>query len=627
MLWDEIGVVHNVASSGLAEGALLGAILLLVGMGLVISIITQFYLLSLSCLALFFYSLMSLVVAGYLLYLPSLLPWTSELIGLLSAAFAVFFYAYCYSLFQVRFWGSWMSLVFCVYAFIGSIGLLAGAFVDPVSSSGLYSFFMIGHYPLVMALPLFAFYRGIKLGKLAWLPGGLVLVQIGWWSWQQTGESLWHYSAEHPRESVFALSVVVISTLIFGIVRSLQQKRDALAEVSFLQRVESERLEKQVDLRTRQLREALHARSTLLARVSHDLRSPLNRIISNVRQVKAQLIPEYLNKIERIALQQIEFIDDLLEFSKTELSQIELSLAPGYLFGFLREIEDEGGYLASRQRNRLNCSFAEGLPRLVNADFRQLRRVLINLLNNAAKFTKEGSIDLNVETIGSQGREFCIQFSVVDNGIGLPEGASDRILMPFQRGSNVESVEGVGLGLSIVKNLLAQMGSHLKFEKNEEGGCKFSFVLWLNDASEEEMDSVFVESHVDTTDGGGRSLMIVDDVALPRMFLGDLFSGYGFEVTLAANVEEAIAGLRDTQVDLIITDQFMPSADGWDLLREVRRLRPKLPVLLYSASPARSRPDMQDLSFDAVLLKPSSTEDLLSCIDQVCPIHSSLISP
>jgi CheY-like chemotaxis protein len=141
------------------------------------------------------------------------------------------------------------------------------------------------------------------------------------------------------------------------------------------------------------------------------------------------------------------------------------------------------------------------------------------------------------------------------------------------------------------------------------------------------MDSVFVESYVDTTDGGGRSLMIVDDVALPRMFLGDLFSGYGFEVTLAANTEEAIASLRNTQIDLIITDQFMPGADGWDLLREVRRLRPELPVLLYSASPARARPDTQQLSFDAVLLKPSSTEDLLSCIDQLCPIYSPSISP
>lgn len=625
-LWNDGVLTQNLAAAHLVDGVILGIVLLLLGIGLVIAMITRFRLLFFACLALFFYSLVYFTLNGYLFYLPSLLPWSRELIGIFSMISGALFYAYCYLLFQVRFFGSWVNLAFFVYALIAVVVLLVGASGDPVSSSGLYSFFMFGYYPLALILPLVAFYQGIRLAWPAWLLSSLALFQVGWWAWWQTGEHIWHYSGEHQQESVLTLIVLVISTLLSGVVRSRQQKQEALAEVSLLQGVENERLEKKVELRTRQLREALHARSTLLARVSHDLRSPLNRIVNNVRQGRGQRIPEHLDKIERIALQQLEFIDDLLEFSRTELNEIELSLEPGYLFGFLKEIEEEGLYLASSHGNRLNCSFADNLPMLVNADFRQLRRVLINLLNNAAKFTKEGSIELKVESIASQGGKFCIHFSVEDNGIGFPQDISNRLLMPFQRGSNVKSVEGVGLGLSIVKSLLEQMGSRLSLESNESRGSTFSFLLWLNDASEDDIDSVFLESYVTTTDGCGRSLMIVDDVALPRMFLGDLFSGYGFEVTLAADSEEALAGLKTGQIDLLITDQFMPGKDGWDLLREVRRSHPGLPVLLYSASPARSRQDTRGLFFDAVLLKPSSTGDLLACIDRLCPMPS-LVTP
>ncbi|PCM43535.1 hybrid sensor histidine kinase/response regulator [Marinobacter sp. ANT_B65] len=624
-LWDDRTLIQNVTASHLIEGVILGTILLLLCVGLVIAVITRFRLLLLSCLALFFYSLVYFILNGYLFYLPSLLPWSRELIGILSMTSGAFFYAYCYLLFQVRSLGSWVNLAFFVYALIAVVVLLVGASGDPVSSSGLYSFFMFGHYPLVLILPLVAVYQGIRPAWPAWLLSSLALFQVGLWVWWQAGEHIWHYTGEHQQESVFTLIVLVLSTLMSGVVRSRQQKQEALAEVSLLQRVENERLEKKVELRTRQLREALHARSTLLARVSHDLRSPLNRIVNNVRQVRGQLIPEYLNKIERIALQQLEFIDDLLDFSRTELNEIELSLEPGYLFGFLKEIEEEGLDLASSHGNRLNCSFADNLPRLVNADFRQLRRVLVNLLHNAAKFTKEGSIELKVESIASQGGKFCIHFSVEDSGAGFSQEISSRLLMPFQRGNNVKSVEGVGLGLSIVKSLLEQMGSRLSLESSESRGSTFSFLLWLNDASEDEIDSVFLESYVTTTDGCGRSLMIVDDVALPRMFLGDLFSGYGFEVMLAADAEEALAGLKTRRIDLVITDQFMPDKDGWDLLREVRRSHPGLPVLLYSASPARSRHDTQELFFDAVLLKPSSTGDLLACIERLCPLSSPVI--
>lgn len=154
---------------------------------------------------------------------------------------------------------------------------------------------------------------------------------------------------------------------------------------------------------------------------------------------------------------------------RSELQQVELSLQPGYLFSFLNEIEAEGRYLATRQHNQWQSTLTDNLPLLVHADFRQLRRVLINLLNNAAKFTRNGLIQLKVETLESQSEAFHLRFSVIDTGIGVPPGFRDQLNTPFQRGANTLTTEGFGLGLSIVSDLLDQMDSHLCFTDNPSG--------------------------------------------------------------------------------------------------------------------------------------------------------------
>lgn len=611
--------LRNSERASLIDGVVLGIMLLIVPFGLIVGVQIRSTLLLANALSILVYLLLTSVVNGYLFHLPALLPWSRELVGVLSGCAALLFMLYVGVLFQVPRLPLLWRLPLILYALTVGVLLLGGTAFDFVGSRNLFTTLRWGLYLLVPLLCLSAWLHGLRLSWLAWALAALLLVQGLMPLLVLDGQPApWSYGEDQlDLASGLMGAVLLFFTLIAEFTRSRRDARFASAELEALQVAEQQHLESTVELRTEQLRESLKARSALLARISHDLRSPLSGIIDYTRLLKEEGIQDYPQRIERSARLQLELIDELLEFSRSELLQEELVLAPGYLYGFLHEIGSEARFLAQRQGNRLDCQFATNLPLLVQADFRQLRRVLINLLGNASKFTREGLIVLRVEKLASE-KDFALRFSVADTGVGLAEDIREQLLRPFQRGGNVLGVDGFGLGLAIVDDLLRQMDSTLVFEDQPGGGTLFSFVLHMQGASEEAVEQVFHDAHAPASDGAGRRILLVDDVELTREFLGDLLAGHGYDVTLADSGEEALASIAWADIDLVITDQFMPGMGGWALLREVRRHRPGLPVLLYSASPARIEDGAEELCFDAELLKPVSAEELLSCIERLC---------
>lgn|GEM_PF-480250 len=379
----------------------------------------------------------------------------------------------------------------------------------------------------------------------------------------------------------------------------------------------AQHLERTVAARTAELQQSLRARSMLLAHIGHDLRSPLVGILDGIRQWRSGASArDYPRLVEGSARQQLELIDELLEFSRGELTELELVEAPGYLHGFLREVEERAQLLAERQRNRLECRFAPDLPPLVKADFRRLRQVLMNLLGNAAKFTRDGRILFAVSAAPAGPGTVRLRFAVEDTGIGLgPEDDRQRLLQPFVRGGNAAPHEGSGLGLSIVGQLLDRMGSRLRIESAPGGGSRFGFELDLAPAGEDELEPGAGEGDAGDIDGAGRVVLVVDDHAPSRDLLCDLLDGCGFETVPAADGAAALDLLRRRTPDLVLTDQRMQGMDGWHLLQAVRREHPDLPVLLYSALPPQRPQDIDArLAFTAALLKPASERRLLETV-------------
>ncbi|MGC1550128.1 MAG: two-component regulator propeller domain-containing protein, partial [Rhodanobacter sp.] len=239
----------------------------------------------------------------------------------------------------------------------------------------------------------------------------------------------------------------------------------------------AQRLEQAVAVRTGQLQNAMRARSMLLARISHDLRSPLAGIIDCVRQWRGgDAHRDYPGLIESSARQQLDLIDELLEFSRDELADLELVESPGYLYAFLQGLVEHAVLHAEKHRNRFECRYAENLPALVKLDFRRLRQVLMNLIGNAAKFTDDGYILFTVTATPLQPGRVQLHFMVEDSGIGIEPSDHERLSLPFARGSNAAPYNGYGLGLAIVTQILERMDSRLNIEAAPSGGSRFGFV-------------------------------------------------------------------------------------------------------------------------------------------------------
>lgn len=612
-LWSDIELLRLNQQSHTVDGLVFGIALLIVPFSLVVGVLIRSPLVLVNALAILAYVLLACVGNGYLFYWPELLPWSSEVSSLMGSLSQVLFMAYVYVLFQVRRLPAfWRYMLIIAAILLGGL-LLSGVLLDFTDTRILFNQLRLVFYLMVPLLCLAAWYHGLRPNWLAWGLAIMFVAQgVSRYVFDITNVS-WQYGEDQlGLVSSLPGMLLLACTLIMEFSNSRNRERQALADLDMQQKAEQERLEVTVARRTEQLRESLRARSSLLARIGHDLRSPLAGIIDYARLLGTETRLDYPQKIERNARRQLDLIDELLEFSRGELQQQELILAPGYLYGFLSEIEDEARFIAQRQGNRLDCHYAVDLPPLVQADFRRLHRILINLLANAAKFTRQGSIDFSVTLIALAGNEAELEFSVRDSGIGIAAAERESLLQPFTRGRNAEKFEGTGLGLSIVSQLLQQMGSELQIDAALGAGSHFSFRLKLLRADEHELDMVMAEGRSVAILGDGRRVLIADDIEQNREGISDLLGGYGFDTVVAEDGAQALELLREATFDLLITDQMMPGLNGWQLLTAVRALQPQLPVLLYSAAPPL-RPASADpaLTFDAALLKPADGGELL----------------
>ncbi|WP_460104803.1 hybrid sensor histidine kinase/response regulator [Pseudomonas sp. S2_D10] len=615
-LWSEPALLRSQQQTYLSDGLTLGIVLLVVPFGFIVGWILRSQLLTVNAGAIFSYILLTCILNGYLIYWPTALGWTRELLTCASAFSFVLFLAYIRVLLQVARlpgiigWSYWVPLLGCI------LGRLWWLKIDPVQGVQIVQISLMSFYGVLLATLFIAWRARLSYNWMAWLVPALLLGQLLMRLFFPQEQLPWQSpQSKYSLSSTLAGVALLVCTLIMEVARSRNREKNALSTLDQQRQAEQERLESTVALRTSQLRESLAARSALMARISHDLRSPLVRIIDYARLLHAGPNRDYQATIERNARQQLELIDEMLEFSHGELEQMQLTLAPGYLYGFLNEIADEAGFLAARQGNTFEAVLADDLPPLVEADFKRLRQILMNLLANAAKFTRNGQIRFEVSaSSGASTNTVELRFSVIDTGIGVDPQEFEQLLQPFRRGRNAQRYEGSGLGLSIVTQLLERMDSRLEPQATGQGS-HFSFRLQLNCAQEHDLENGIVDNNATPFDGQGKHVLLVDDIEQNSEWLYDLLAGYGFDVSMAANGEDALACLAEQSIDLLISDQMMPGMDGWELLRHVRDGARDLPVMLYSAVPPR-RPENypQDLAFDAVLLKPADSRELLACV-------------
>ncbi len=385
---------------------------------------------------------------------------------------------------------------------------------------------------------------------------------------------------------------------------------------------------------------ANRAKSTFLSNMSHELRTPLNSILgfSQILEQDSALTAEHLSYIDIIhssGKHLLSLINDILDLSKIEAKRIELAPIETDLPQFLQLIASMIQPTTEQKGLVFNYRPASNLPSIVLADKTRLRQILLNLLGNAVKFTKEGSVTLTItrqdkrEEDAPPAGSTLIMFEVLDTGVGISPEQLDVIFEPFRQVGNKQAKhQGTGLGLAISRHLVRMMGGELHVE-SDSSGSHFWFEIPLpllaeKIETEEELEINRIVGYTRVIGEGPFKILVVDDLNDNRTVLKTLLSSFGFIIDEADSGVKAIAQLKSFQPDLVFMDLIMPGMDGMEVTRHIRRIPSysQLPIIALTADlTAETRRKSIVAGCDSFLPKPFKVEAVLGELGKYLPLQ------
>ncbi|MEP0871372.1 AAA family ATPase [Trichocoleus desertorum AS-A10] len=357
-------------------------------------------------------------------------------------------------------------------------------------------------------------------------------------------------------------------------------------------KVEERTVQLQQEARDRQKAEQIaqsanQAKSEFLANMSHELRTPLNGILgyTQIFQKDRELSQQQQNRIAIIhqcGEHLLNLINDVLDLSKIEARKMELYPREFHFDEFLHSIAEICRIKAEQKGITLSYQTLSPLPKVIRADDKRLRQVLLNLLGNAVKFTETGTIAFKVGY-----HEQKIRFQIADSGIGIASDELEEIFQPFQQvGENSRKTEGTGLGLAISGQLVEMMGGTLQVQSTLGVGSTFWFDLELPETQAPIEATTTSKGAIAAIKGDKRKILVVDDKPTNRAILVNLLEPLGFEMLEAVDGEDGLNKAQSFRPDAILIDLVMPNLDGFEATRRLR-LMPVLQdtiVIAVSAS-------------------------------------------
>ncbi len=324
------------------------------------------------------------------------------------------------------------------------------------------------------------------------------------------------------------------------------------------------------------------AKSTFLANMSHELRSPLNAILgfAQIMDRNRAMPPEEkesLAIIRRSGEHLLNLINDVLDMSKIEAGRIVLNEKDFDVYGLLDDVEDMLCLKAEEKGLQLFFECDAGIPQYVRTDEGKLRQVLVNLINNAVKFTKKGSISVRVMPLPAENREtkkIDLQFEVKDTGEGIASEELDSLFEAFvQSETGRKSLEGTGLGLPISRKFVQMMGGDITVESEVGKGTVFRFHIQAEALEEAVIETAHPERRVIALepDQPCYRILIVDDTENNRRLLLRLLALPGLELREAENGRDAVKIWEEWEPHLILMDMRMPVMDGYEAIKIIKK--------------------------------------------------------
>ncbi|MCR5474283.1 MAG: response regulator [Lachnospiraceae bacterium] len=405
--------------------------------------------------------------------------------------------------------------------------------------------------------------------------------------------------------------------------------------------IEEMKREQQLKEDLRVAKAASEAKSNFLSNMSHEIRTPINAVIGLdemiLRESDDENIRKYAFDIKNSGRTLLALINDLLDFSKIEAGKMEIIPAEYELSSVINDLINMVSEKAAEKGLKLEVDVTNDTPHLLIGDEIRIKQCILNILNNAVKYTHEGSVRLEVTSRPVSEDSIALGIRVTDTGIGIREEDLSKLTSPFERieESRNRNIEGTGLGMSIVTQLLDMMGSRLNVSSVYGEGSDFSFEV-VQQVADHEPIGDFNETYLRSINSTQRyrasfnapdaRILVVDDTPMNLNVIKGLLKPLLLTVDTAGSGLECIEKVRDNAYDIIFMDQRMPEMDGTQTLREMQKLKADenknadTPVVMLTANVvAGIREKYIAEGFADYLSKPVDAVKLEKMIEKMLP--------
>lgn len=379
--------------------------------------------------------------------------------------------------------------------------------------------------------------------------------------------------------------------------------------------------------------EANKSKSRFLANMTHELRTPINVILGMDEMILREAVEEEIREramdIKSASQILLGLINDVLDFSKIEAGNLKSIPVEYNLIDVIRDMALLSENRARQKSLNFKMEIQPELPTCLLGDDIHIRQVMINLLTNAVKYTEKGSVTLKITGEKEADEKIVLRFLVRDTGIGIKEEDLKKLFIPYSRieEERHREIEGTGLGMSIIINLLRLLGSELHVRSVYGEGSDFWFELEQKIVDDEPIGDI--QKRLDNMAKNYKyqasftapeaHILMVDDNALNRRLFVSLLKNTKIQITTVSSGKKALEVVQEEHFDLIFMDYLMPEMDGAQTLQNMRKLEDNLckdtPIIVLTANAySGSREAYLEMGFDDFLAKPIVTEKLEAMI-------------
>ena len=333
--------------------------------------------------------------------------------------------------------------------------------------------------------------------------------------------------------------------------------------------------------------EASLLKSQFISTISHELRTPLYGVVGITNMLleehKELSRSQHLSSLKFSARYLLSLVNDILQINKIEENKVVLEKLTFNIADEIAMIKNSLSFLSQKNNNNISIFIDTAIPEYLIGDKLRLAQILMNLVSNALKFTKNGEVDIVVNLKAVEGQWYFLDFLIKDNGIGIAIADQSKIFDKFvQVGRKDEDYQGTGLGLSIVKRLLGLFGSTISLDSDIGKGTAFSFVIPFEHNTQKTRD-IIDEIEVDLTSNEVYKILIVEDNLINQLVTKKIIEKNNYLCKVVDDGFSALKILEEEEFDLILMDINMPLMNGFETTKRIRLQNIKTPIVALTA--------------------------------------------